>query len=103
MEIIEVNKDNFEEQVIKSDLVLVDFNASWCGPCRMLKPMLEELASLRSDVKIVSINIDEEEELALKYGVSSIPCLVLFKDGKEVSRSVGLKPREEIESMLGGE
>lgn len=102
MGIIEVNKDNFDE-VVGSGLVLADFNADWCGPCRMLKPMLEEIASLRSDAKIVSINIDNEEELAEEYGVSSIPCLVLFKDGKEVSRSIGLKPKEEIESMLGGE
>ena len=102
MEIIGVNKDNFEE-IVKNGIVLADFNADWCGPCRMLRPMLEEIASLRSDAKIVSINIDREEELAEEYGVSSIPCLVLFKDGKEVSRSIGLKPKEEIESMLGGE
>lgn len=98
--ITDVNKENFEE-VMGNGLILADFNASWCGPCRMLKPLLEEIASERSAVKIVSINIDEEEELTEKYSVSSIPCLVLFKDGKEVSRSVGLKPKDEIESMIG--
>ena len=102
MKIISVNKDNFEEEVLKSDIpVLADFNADWCGPCRMLKPILEELASDRSDYKIVSINIDDEDELALKYDVSSIPCLVFFKDGKETSRSVGLKPKDVIEEMMG--
>ncbi len=101
MEIIDVNKDNFEKEVIKSGTVLVDFNASWCGPCRMLRPILEELASERNNGKIVSVDIDEEDELAIKYNVSSIPCLVLFKDGKEVARSIGLKPKEEIEKLLG--
>ena len=102
MKIISVNKDNFEEEVLKSDFpVLADFNADWCGPCRMLKPILEELASDRSDYKIVSINIDDEDELALKYDVSSIPCLVFFKDGKETNRSVGLKPKDVIEEMMG--
>ena len=102
MKIISVNKDNFEEEVLKSDIpVLADFNADWCGPCRMLKPILEELASDKSDYKIVSINIDDEDELALKYDVSSIPCLVFFKDGNETNRSVGLKPKDVIEEMMG--
>ena len=101
MEIIDVNRDNFEKEVLKAGTVLVDFNASWCGPCRMLRPILEELASERDNGKIVSIDIDEEDELAIKYNVSSIPCLVLFKDGKEIARSIGLKPKEEIEKLLG--
>lgn len=102
MEIINVNKDNFEEEVLKSEIpVLVDFNADWCGPCRMLAPILEDIASNINDKKIVSLNIDDEDELADRYGISSIPCLILFKDGKEVSRSIGLKPKEEIEEMLG--
>lgn len=99
---IEVNKDNFKNEVIENKgLVLVDFNASWCGPCRMLKPILEELSETRSETKFVSINIDNEDELALKYGVSSIPCLVLFKDGKEINRSVGLISRDELEEFIG--
>ncbi len=98
----EINLNNFENEVIKSDKqVLVDFNADWCGPCQMLKPILSELSEERSDTKIVSVNIDNEEELATKYNVVSIPCLVLFKDGKELSRSIGLKPKEEIKKLLG--
>lgn len=100
MEIIEVNKDNFEKEVL-SGTVLVDFNASWCGPCRMLRPILEDIAHERSSSKIVSIDVDEEAELAIKYNVSSIPCLILFKDGKEVTRSIGLKPKEELEKLVG--
>ena len=103
MAIIEVNKDNFENEVLKSEKpALVDFNANWCGPCRMLKPILEELAEEETDAKIVSINIDDEEELAEEYKVFSIPCLVLFNDGKEVKRSVGLIPKDDIRKMIGG-
>ena len=88
MEIIEVNKDNFDNEV-SSGTVLVDFNASWCGPCRMIRPILDEIAEEKTSSKIVSVDIDEQMELAEKYNVSSIPCLVLFKDGKEVTRSIG--------------
>lgn len=103
MKIIEINKDNFEEVVLKSEIpVLVDFNANWCGPCRMLRPLLEELSEERTDCNFGSVNIDDEDELAEEYNISSIPCLILFKDGKEVARSIGLKPKEEIESLLGG-
>lgn len=103
MEIVELTKDSFENEVLKSDkTVLVDFNANWCGPCRMLRPILDEVALASDDYKIVSVNIDNEEELAEEYGVSSIPCLVLFKDGKEINRSIGLRPKDEIEEMLGG-
>ena len=101
MEIIELTKDNFNEIIINNKKVLVDFNANWCGPCRMLSPILEEISSLRSDVVIASVNIDSEEELAKKYNIMSIPCLVLFKDGNEINRSLGLKPREEIEKFIG--
>lgn len=102
MKIIEVNNDNFEDEVMNSNIsVLVDFNADWCGPCRILGPILEDIASDRDDCKIVSINIDDEEELTQRYGVYSIPCLILIKDGKEIDRSVGLKSRGDIESMLG--
>ena len=100
MEIIEVNKDNFDNEV-SSGTVLVDFNASWCGPCRMIRPILDEIAEEKTSSKIVSVDIDEQIELAEKYNVSSIPCLVLFKDGKEVTRSIGLQPKEEIEKLLG--
>jgi len=102
MAVIEVNKGNFESEVVKSDkVVLADFNASWCGPCRMLKPVIDSIAEERDDVKVVSINIDDEGELAEKFDVYSIPCVVIFKDGKEVNRSVGFRPRAEIEKLLG--
>ncbi len=101
MEIIEVNQDNFEEEVLNTEgKVLVDFNANWCGPCRMLKPLLEEIAN-ESNIKVISINIDEEEELSRTYKVFSIPCLILFENGKEMKRSIGFIPKEEIESMIG--
>ena len=80
---------------------ILDFYADWCGPCRILGPVLESIASGRDDCKIVSVNIDNEEELAQRYEVFSIPCLVLVRDGKEIDRSVGLRSRDDIESMLG--
>lgn len=102
MVIIEVNKDNFENEVLNSEKkVLADFNASWCGPCRMLKPVLDEFAETNDEIKVVSINIDEEDVLAEKYNVSSIPCLVLFEKGNEIKRSVGFMSKENIETMIG--
>lgn len=102
MEVITVTKDNFEEEVLKSSLpVLIDFNADWCGPCRMIRPTLDDIASNNDNIKIVSINIDDEDELADKYEVSSIPCLVLIKDGKEVNRNVGLIAKDQLESFIG--
>lgn len=102
MEIINVVKSNFEKEVLSSDLpVLIDFNANWCGPCRMLRPILDEISTENNNVKIVSINIDNEEDLAREYGVMSIPCLVLVKNGQEVRRSVGLMPKEEVIKFIG--
>lgn len=103
MKIVDVTKENFEEEVIRSEVpVLVDFNANWCGPCRMVRPVLDELAEESDEYKIVSVNVDEENELASEYGVLSIPCMVLMKDGKEVNRSVGFRPKSEIKELLGG-
>ncbi|MBR4618234.1 MAG: thioredoxin [Bacilli bacterium] len=102
MKIVEVNNENFETEVLKSKVrVLADFNASWCGPCRMLAPVLEELANESDEYKIVSINVDDEDELAEKYNVSSIPCLIVFEEGKETNRTVGMRPKEEIKKLLG--
>ena len=96
---IEVNNDNFENEVLREKLVLVDFNATWCGPCKMLKPILSEISEERS-FKIVSIDVDDNMDLAKEYGIMTIPCLIVFKDGKEVKRSVGLKNKDEIISMM---
>lgn len=102
MGIINITKDNYETEVIKSEkTVLVDFNANWCGPCRMLSPVLEELSESNNNIKIVSVNIDDEEDLAKEYNVFSIPCLVLIKEGKEVNRSVGLISKSELEEFIG--
>lgn len=85
--------NNFNEQ-IKEGVVLVDFFATWCGPCKMQSPVLEELKEDRSDVKLVKIDVDQETEIAREYGVMSIPTLILFKDGKEVAKNVGFMPKE---------
>ena len=80
---------------------LLDFYADWCGPCQMLKPIIEEFEKAHPEIKVNSVNIDENEELAEKYGVSSIPCLVVLKDGKEVRREVGVMPLKKLEKMVG--
>ena len=103
MSVIEVTKASFEQEVLKSEVpVLADFNAGWCGPCRAMKPMLDELAEGNSAYKIVSIDIDEEDELAEEFEVSSIPCLVVFKGGEEVNRSVGLIAKDAIAELVEG-
>jgi thioredoxin 1 len=100
---IEVNKDNFDKEVLQSEKrVLVDFNAEWCGPCKMMKPVLEEISTSNNEIKIVSINVDDEDELASKYNISSIPCLVLIENGEEINRSIGLISRSELDSFIGG-
>ena len=100
-EIILTNK-NFEAEVLKSEIpVLVDFFATWCGPCKMLAPVIEELAEkYEGKVKIGKVNVDEENELAMQYGILSIPTLVLFKQGKVVNTKIGLCSKSEIESMI---
>lgn len=95
MEIIYANNDNFDD-VASKGLVLVDFYADWCGPCRSLGPILEELASDRSELKIVKVNVDKEPDLARKYDVMSIPNLVLLKDAKILGTRVGFIPKEAL-------
>ena len=94
----ELNSSNFESEVLKSkEVVLVDFWASWCGPCRMLAPIMEEISK---EVKTFKVNVDEEGDLAAKFGIISIPCVIAFKDGKEIARSIGLKSKEEILAII---
>ena len=97
-----LTKKNFEAEVLKSEIpVLVDFFATWCGPCKMLAPVIEELAEkYEGKVKIRKVNVDEENELAMKYEISSIPTLVLFKEGRVVNTKIGLCSKSEIESMI---
>ncbi len=97
-----VDINSFETEVINAGVpVLADFYADWCGPCRMLRPALDAIAEERTDVKVVAVNIDENPDLADEFDISSIPCVILFKNGAEADRSIGLKPKEMIEEMLG--
>lgn len=101
MSAINVNKKNFNQEVLNSDKpVLMDFWAPWCGPCRMVVPLVEEIAKERSDIKVVKINVDEEQELAMQFGVVSIPTLVIMKNGKIANQVTGARPKAQILAML---
>lgn len=101
MAIIEVNKDNFEEEVLKSDKkVLVDFWADWCGPCKMLSPIIDKLAEELEDVKVCKVNVDTEPTISIEYNIMSIPTLLVFENCVEVNRSVGLVSKEEVLELL---
>ena len=102
MSVITITKDNFQEEVLRSDKpVLIDFWAAWCGPCRMVSPLVDEIAEERSDIKVGKINVDEQPELAQQFDVMSIPTLVVYKNGQKVNEAVGLMPKEQVESLLG--
>ena len=103
MSVLHITKENFENEVLKSDRpVLLDFWASWCGPCRMVSPIIDEIAEETTDKKVCKINVDEQPELAQAFGVMSIPTLVVMKDGEVVEQSVGVKSKEAILHMLNG-
>ena len=99
---VTITKDNFQKEVIESDIpVLVDFWATWCGPCRMLAPTLEEIArENEGKVKVGKVNVDEQQELAIKFGIMSIPTLIVFKDGKITNQTMGLQPKENLMALL---
>ena len=101
MSVLHINHERFEKIIAQDGkTVLVDFWATWCGPCRMIAPVLEEVAKERPDVTVCKVDVDEERELALEYGVSSIPTLLVFRDGKVVNQSIGAMPKERILAML---
>ena len=101
MEILNVTSENFEQEVLNSNqTVLIDFYADWCGPCKMLSPIVEQVASENTDVKVVKVNVDNEQDLAIKYQVMSIPTLVVIKNGAEANRMVGLSSKSDIVDLI---
>ena len=100
MAVIHINKDNFEQIKNGEQAVLIDFYADWCGPCRMVAPIVEELAKDNPDVVIGKVNVDNDPELAQAYGVMSIPTLIVLKGGQEVARSTGARPKAQLQAML---
>ena len=101
MSIVHISKDNFEELVLKSEKkVLLDFWATWCGPCQMIAPVLEEIAADREDVTIGKIDVDKEMELAIQFGIVSIPTLIVMDKGEQVGKLIGFRPKADIEKLL---
>ena len=97
----ELNEAEFKSKVLESkNLVLLDFNADWCGPCQMLKPVLEAVANEKTDVDFYSVNVDQNDELSRQFNVSSIPCLVVFKNGKEIKRNIGMMSKRNILELI---
>jgi thioredoxin 1 len=103
MAVLTITKDNFENEVLKSDIpVLVDFWASWCGPCRMMSPIVDQIAEEVTDCKVGKINVDEEGGLAQQFGIMSIPTLLVFRDGKVANQSVGVRDKAFVIDMIKG-
>ena len=101
MSVINIKKNNFQNEVLNSEMpVLLDFWAPWCGPCRMVSPIVDEIADERGDIKVGKVNVDEQPELAAQFGVMSIPTLVVMKGGKVVNQMVGARPKSQILAML---
>ena len=101
MKALHINKDNFHKEVLDSEKpVLLDFFASWCGPCRMVGPILDEIAEEREDIKVCKVDIDEQPELASRYRIMSVPTILVLKDGQIVDQSIGAKPKHQILAMV---
>lgn len=101
MAVVEITKDNFEHTVLKADKsVLVDFWAEWCGPCQMMGPIVDEVAEERNDIIVGKLNVDTQPEIALRYNVMSIPTLILFENGEEAQKSIGLISKEELLELI---
>lgn len=103
MSVLHVGKENFQQAVLESDKkVLLDFWASWCGPCKMIAPFVEEIAEENEDIVLAKVNVDEEPELAIRYGVSSIPTLMIFEKGQKTAQLIGYRPKADIQKWLEG-
>ena len=101
MAVVEIKENEFDDVVLKSDKpVFVDFYATWCGPCKMMSPILEQLSEEKQDVVFAKIDVDNAERLAILYGISSIPCMILFKNGEEADRVVGAVPKQKLEQVV---
>ena len=101
MATVEVTKANFQSEVINSDKpVLVDFWAGWCGPCRMVAPILDEIAKENPDIKVAKVNVDEQQELAAQFGIMSIPTIIAFKDGKQHGKSIGVRSKQDLVKLV---
>ena len=101
MAVVTITIENFETEVIKSDKpVLVDFWAPWCGPCRMLSPVVDEIAEENTSIKVGKVNVDEQEDLAMRFGIMSIPTLIVFKNGEVVKKTMGVQPKAAILEMV---
>ena len=101
MAVVEIKENEFDEVVLKSDKpVFVDFYATWCGPCKMMSPILEQLSEEKQDVLFAKVDVDDAERLAILYGISSIPCMILFKNGEEADRVVGAVPKQKLEQVV---
>ena len=101
MSAIHITKENFQQEVLNSNIpVLVDFWASWCGPCKMLSPIIDEIAAENTEIKVCKVNVDEQPELASQFGIMSIPTLIVFKDGKVTNQASGARPKKQILALL---
>ena len=99
--VVEINNENFEQEVLKSNkTVLIDFYAEWCGPCQMLSPIVEQVAQENDNIKVVKVNVDENQSLAVEFGIKAIPTLIVIKEGKEANRAVGILSKAELLELV---